>query len=1655
MSAQPPESPVSSVLDTQAWRARLETLMDRGDMLQAHAEAALAGDYRHWRGAEEMALAARLVGHLGAPRLAETLGALALRRHPHDPRARLLRARYLLSRHGQYQAWRFLWHTPAPQETGLRAEWLAFSARLHALLRDFERSAALLGEVAELDIDDPWLSVERSYCLELEDRHEEALAQVLALLERAPWHRAGLQQAAKLEIMLNRRDAALARLREGAERMRSASLQAQLSELLIEMEALDEAEHWLARGEANSPLLEPQLARWYAARRCDIAGLRSDHGRAREQAALAGPGFYQVLHERLAEPSGERRLLPVEFVLQHHMTCVPATLSALSGYWGRPAAHLEIAEEICYDGTSHQAERAWAERNGWLAIEFTVDWATSRALIERGVPFTLTVQYTGSGHLQAVVGYDEPRGTLLLRDPGQAQFGECLAEQLLRHQAVSGPRGMLLLPPEEAARLDGLELPEQQLWDLYYQMLSALEGHRRDEAHERLERLRERAPGHRLGLQAERALAWYDGDETQVLAANEALLRLFPEDANLILAKASSLSLLQSRQAQLEWLEQHEGLGQGEPMVRLRQAQLLAEDGRRGAELDRLLARVLRQAPGLGQAWNALASLRWEQGAREEAAILYRVAACLQGTHEGYGAQYFRALRCLGRTEEGLDFLRARQRRLGRKAAWPTLTLAELLEELDQGAQVGPLLEAALAHRPEDADLLLALVDFHGRSGEPQRGREILQRAEPLCRRATWLRAAVLLSHRAGDDPQQALAWCREAVALEPLNLSLQRMLLDLLDQVQGAQAADAHLDGQLARFPHHRGLAELRVERAQRLSPAATEQALRHLLDSHPLFAWALRELAVCLARQGRRDEALGLARQALEIDPSSSSSHSTLGFVLLQDGQRQAAREAFEQALRCSADNDYASAMLLDTCANHEQALQTIAWLHGELVRQVTFGGGWLAYQGQARDLVPDDELLQQLQAALQQRGDLWQLWVATAQQLLRCGQDEQAEHLLQTAIERFPLLPRMSLEWAQLLKRRGALEECLGVLESSFRINPLWGMSVRLYVETLLDIGERLEQAEQVLRRVLQRTPDNTELRGFLAYVLGERGNLAEAADEAERVLGLEPGHEWAWNQLRDYAARLDDGARPQRLARELVQARAGDVDAWLALADQADEPDERERALREALRCNPLHRGANERLLERLLADGRYEELREHLGAACWDGVVPVELALYQARALHAQGQVQEALASLAQLLEAQPNCFVAWRYLADWRETGEDWAGYVAASREMVRLAPQYAIAHGYLGHALLLAEQEVEALPSFEQAAALDPDYLFASLNAYDLTRKHGKPAQAAEKLRAMLDHGEQPAVLLRALRHALDYGDQELKRRALSGLCQRPEAEEAWPEAQGMLVRADHDKLLLELLAAGAAAGSLNGAAARYWLQLEDERWLPGSLWAAFEKSLANDSRHNMKRAMLNLLATRQNGRGLLLRALERCRPQIASDDLLWATASYAMLNHALHFMMFDWLADWRERDGLPAWGLDNLAVALRTQARDAEAGAVSAASLAREPDNREAMLWLAFDGALQGEQVTVESYLQRLGEQPLRPFFQCMRHLLEGWAAAWREGDSRAACLGFDAAKAVAKTAAHPAYQRLRKALGLQLVRAGMTPAWQRPWRYLRLRW
>src|SRR6185503_10666122 len=180
-----------------------------------------------------------------------------------------------------------------------------------------------------------------------------------------------------------------------------------------------------------------------------------------------------------AGKTGARCVLDVEFIRQHHKTCAPATMTMLARFWGRDVDHLELAEQICYDGTPNDSERQWAIDSGFASREFTITIESARRLIDAGLPFTLTTIEPGNAHLQAVVGYDDVKGTLVIRDPWHRGLGEFLDQEMVARYGSTGPRGHVFAPASKADALKAIDLPDSDAYDRYHTLMRALHRHDR------------------------------------------------------------------------------------------------------------------------------------------------------------------------------------------------------------------------------------------------------------------------------------------------------------------------------------------------------------------------------------------------------------------------------------------------------------------------------------------------------------------------------------------------------------------------------------------------------------------------------------------------------------------------------------------------------------------------------------------------------------------------------------------------------------------------------------------------------------------------------------------------------------------------------------------------------------------------------------------------------------------------------------------------------------------------------------------------------------------------------------------------------------------------------------------------------------------------
>lgn len=1596
--------------------------------------------------------AARIRWHLGARREADGAILKLWRQHRTDDRALLEMTRAVFGRHGPYRAWKlFGEHHLGPQAPAdVQAEWHSLHAYVLGTLRDFEAAEQAHQRALTAQPAEPWVLVEWAHVSEMRDRYAEAVDLAERALALRPGYRAAIRSLAHFYTLAGRHSDARQLLERAVPSTQCGALAVALFDLQFEQGHMAAAWDSLDHFERCVPLADPELLEWLAARRTDVAMRSGELDRARQYARLVTGPFYERMAERLADPQAQPggRVLDVRFVRQHHNTCAPATLAALSSYWGHTASHLEIAEAICYDGTPHHSERRWAEEQGFDVHEFTVDWDTTRALIDAGLPFTLSTVATGSGHLQAVVGYDALRRTLLIRDPFKPTHNEFDATAFFESHRSSGPRGMLLLPPEERPRLHGITLPDIAAWDGYHAVLHALQRHDRDAAAVARDALQQTHPDHLNALAATRALAAYDGNDAAMLPVVEQIIERYPQDTNFLLTKASLLSSISSREQCEEWWQNVQERAPGDPIVTVRHAQFLSGDGRQHRKVFGLLEKALAVAPTDATAWFVLAGLHWQRGLLELGLQHYRVAACLQLTNEYHADTYARAARAAGQGLAGFVFLERRVEQLARLSSAPVQTLYSQLESVDRTTEGLALLELALRQRPQDADLQLYAAEVHIRHGELDKAAGLIEQARPHAKQSAWLRQRAILCRETGHVAE-ALRLTRQASEIEPLNLAHHRQLASLLAQTSGRDAAVQALREVAQHHPHHCELQRLLLAW---LPDDALEDAielLQRLLTLDPHDAWAWRELAFKLGAARRFDAAREAAQTGLANAPRSSFGHSTMGFVSLRQGRTAEARRHMREALVLSADNEYALNALVEMETTLEGRLEALGFIRGELVRQVTMGDGLLAFQETARWIMPPDDLLVMLQDALKQREDLWQTWVTTASQLARMDRIDEALELLGRGVERFPLLPRLHYEQAQTLILASRREAARHSLQRALQISGAWPAAVRLHTDSILDEGQAPERALPVLESALLRLPDHADLRALHGWVRWRMGQADTAIRELQAAVTLDPGLRWAWDALQRVSREHGQPVIAAETAEAAVQRRPGDAQAWLRLAEFAGQPDRALEAADTGLRLEPRHRALFEARLGLLLRARRLLEIEQVLAASPWGEETPALVAVYGARVQRARGQLEAARTALRTLLARDASQFGLWRELADWCDEEDRHDDYLEAARKMAELAPQAGVSHAYVGHALSKQGHTAEAIGPLQRAMELDPSYTFAGLLLFDQQLQLQQHHVLEATLNSLEQHERSHRTALRRLRlHTVHRQRDEAVTLAAKMVCESDIPEHFAELVVREIRQADWNVYFAEALEPGLASGPCALPAVMLWMEHEGGGWLPGAFYRDIRKAISRgDPVHAIKRAFLIWMAERQPDRRLLDRFVHEHRLVLHQDTGCWAHAGYAYVHQGRHGDAVQWMSDWPNRPDVPSWALDNLALSLRQIGRPREARQASDHSLSLEPRGGAARTWLAVDCAQVDDDLNaLEEHLRAADESSQAPYYRRLLVALHAYLKAARANRSKLALADFAALRPHLR--GDHILRRLVGQLRRKLIQRH-TPWWQRAWR------
>ncbi|QDU18171.1 hypothetical protein [Urbifossiella limnaea] len=1369
--------------------AHLRELYAAGKYRQAHDVAAAVGPVRGWQGTSARLIGGRLAIQLGAPELGRKLHLAAYRATPGYPEAVYYHARYRLDAFGPLAAWRFMrehmdWSDAPPE---LHADWLALAGFTAARLKDFDRAERWFNRAELVTPDRPWPAVERAGAYDLADRPADALAAARRSLELSPWFRPGVQAVAHVLIKQGRDAEALDFLTEAVTHLESGLVVAQLAALQTDLGRHADAARSLERYAELSPLIEPDVAKWLAARRAEAFYLLGDIPMAATHARAVGEKVFTGFAERLEtaeRPIVQRTVLPLNL---KYDTTPPTPYDLLAAHWNHPLPNAPADAPPTPDGLPDAAERARAA--GWATREFTLSADAAVALIQRGVPFVLTLVEAGFSQARLVVGADALKHTVFLAEPGDRRPTEAPVGPLLERFASAGPRCLALVPQAEAARLDGLDLPDAAAYDALYAVQRPLLTHDRPAAVEAFVLMCATFPGHRLTVLAELALARYDANPVKLLAAYDQLLTRFPHDATFVIGKANTLRELYRHADRLALLEAEGTRGDAEALVMQSLAQVLLPLPHRQADADRLLRRSVRVRPAAASGYFLLATQWWEQRRFDEAAEVYRFAVTLEEREEPFAEAYVKAARA---TEQVPEAMRLFQQRAGR-AAVPspaaTRALYHALLDRDEPEQAQAALDGAIkklegqAAAPAArarAELLLFRAECHAAADRVPEADADLAAARPLTPPATWHRAAGRVA-RTKPDLAAAGAHALEVLKYEPLSIEAHRAATAVLAEADGRAAARTHLAQATQRFPHFHPLLKLRAEFLSGDPDADADAILTDMLADAPADGWALRQRALILSDRKRHDEALAVAEKSAEFEPGHPWFYGVIAQVHRRADRPDEAADALRAGLRQNVDQEALIGELVGGARGRDARRDALDFVLAELRRQPHTGEGLVAYVSQAHQAFGDpeehSELLETLEDLLDARPDLWQAWSVVIQQMAALNRLEEANELAREATARFPLLGKLWFDRAQVCHAKGDADGRLDALRQAVAAVPGWSPAARELAEALDDADDNAE-AIRVLRRNVLRSPTDPLAHGFLAEWLWEAGESREALDRAMLAVRHEPGYDWAWHAIQLWADRLEVPDEAAETGRELAKERPGDPRVWLRLVRVLNHPRHNEEvlaALDKVTALDPRNVEAHDLRAERLAEMGRYDDA---LAAAQPPALVADLPFVLQGRAAWVEakrGNYAAAIPPMQALVAVDPKYVWGWHQLADWyNETGRA-DSYLEAASELVKLQPGHPVSMTLRGEAKLQTGDRDGGKDDLREALATAAAYSPAAAILFDAHLADEEYREARQVLAVLQEHLAGPEVAVKQIQLAAKTNDPEAAGRAFAEVCEGP----------------------------------------------------------------------------------------------------------------------------------------------------------------------------------------------------------------------------------------------------------------------------------------
>ncbi|MBU2114443.1 MAG: C39 family peptidase [Gammaproteobacteria bacterium] len=1255
-------------------------LADNGRYLDAQTYCLKRwGPIAGWQQLHQRKIAMRLLANLGRDRDADAILLRSWRSFQYDADLCLKMVFYKLNRFGPIVAQRFYQHhLPLLQQLENASTDLALTQIcFYTEQKDFVAANQLLEQIRPLAKDYSWFNRIALNLLQEQQLYAEAAELTNRLLQLYLSDHM-LLACCRALLRAQRGDAAKTLLQRHAPNYQSCRLWSEL--MRLSSRSMD----WQLCRKAVTQFQQLQLqpdrtdADLLAICKAKIALSRGDYLTARDMLSTSYCSYNVMLRNNLLayEPVAQPiKLLPVPHVRQHHLTCAPATLAALSAYFGQHVSQEDIAAEICFDGTPDTLERQWLRQHGYAFIELELNSAElCYQLIDAELPFALVTTYGMSAHLQAVVGYNKALGTAYLMDPSCDTTTEMLLTQTLADESASGPRAMVFVPQTQRDRLTHFANNSTVLYQLYDQVESCRKANAITDARQHLASMQQYDAQHRLTLIANRSMAIEQNDELLINSLTDQLLQQYPDHVGWRLSRFQSLKNLGQIDYAITYLMQQV---KSKPHIDLK-IRLFSEIYRlqQHRHYCQLLLRDLEISGSYrAEVYGLLADYYWQEQDYIKSCHYYFVACCLDDTHEDYVESYFKAARFLKQTDHAMQRLQQRFEKYGARAASPAISLYRAYDWQGKAQQGLKILEQAREKRPDDIDLVSFSLTTLLHHGQVDQFDLLLKQQRKLLTEAQFYYWQAQRLEWQGELAQAAENYrhCFELSPLlsrfaEPYFSSLRRsnnkeLLCDVLEHLKLQYSSHPQLMYYFADWHP---------------DPDIASTALGELAAMYPHNTWLQRRWINHLLKLQKLDEAERNCIDLIQRLPLQSENKLLLARILQAKQLPDVAKAHVMDVLEQQIDHDDAIRMLFELSTSLIDKQNSLQWLLDAMLTQTHYGDAFLDVVYYAERFFSEKHKQQFIQQVLQQNLHVWSARLAWAT-LLQQNDYTGALKQLQLAIAEFPLLPRNHLALAELYQKMREFELARVCYHQAISLNPAWSYASKQFALFLEQQGDA-DMEIKVISDTLKHNPDDAYLHGFLADAYFRQNATIKAIEHLQLAVRFEHSYTWAWQRLQQIATDADKPELTWQLAESLHQQFPHSVGVIQALAQLSTNPATKRDYWLQALQLAPADSRIHIDLLQYYLERGNYAELFEHIEHYFVAANRPFEISSILAKAWEYIGKPGEAVDILSASVQLHTPPLRYWQHLIDLQQQLQNNSAAAKTALELIQRLPNDAMA---------------------------------------------------------------------------------------------------------------------------------------------------------------------------------------------------------------------------------------------------------------------------------------------------------------------------------------------------------------------------------------